>query len=58
MTVKARGTHPPGMALALPGGADHPSWLTAVGTLVSYGLVLVGLFVLLFLVPYALFVGL
>jgi hypothetical protein len=31
---------------------DHPAWLTTAGTLVSYGLILLLLFVLLFLVPY------
>jgi hypothetical protein len=34
---------------------DHPSWLTALATFASYGLVLVAMFVLLFLVPYGLF---
>jgi len=33
---------------------DHPSWLTAVATAAGYGLILLVLFVLLFLVPYAL----
>jgi hypothetical protein len=37
------------------GQYDHPSWLTAVGTVVSYGLVLVAMTVLLFLVPYGIF---
>jgi hypothetical protein len=36
---------------------DHPSWLTAIGTFVSYGLVLVAMTVLLFLVPYAIFLS-
>lgn len=31
---------------------DHPAWWTAAGTLVSYGLILLGLFVLLFVVPF------
>jgi len=31
---------------------DHPAWLTAAGTLVSYGLILVFMFVLLFVVPF------
>ena len=31
---------------------DHPAWLTAVGTLASYGLILAVLFVLLFVLPY------
>jgi hypothetical protein len=34
---------------------DHDSWRTALGTLVSYGLVLAAVTVLLFLVPYGLF---
>lgn len=33
----------------------HPAWLTAGATVAGYGLVLVFLFVLLFLVPYWLF---
>jgi hypothetical protein len=37
---------------------DHPAWLTAVGTLAGYGLVLLVLFVVLFVLPLALFVGL
>jgi hypothetical protein len=43
------------MNLSLPGGNDHPTWLTAVGTFASYGLVLALLFALLFVVPYLLF---
>jgi hypothetical protein len=35
---------------------EHPSWLTAAGTLVSYGLILAVMFVLLFVVPLAVFV--
>ncbi|MEF8852073.1 MAG: hypothetical protein V5A28_06615 [Haloarculaceae archaeon] len=31
---------------------DHPAWLTAAGTLVSYGLILVFMFFALFVVPY------
>jgi len=34
---------------------DHPAWLTAAGTLAGYGLVLLFLFVLLFVLPYLLF---
>ncbi|WP_276271544.1 hypothetical protein [Haloarcula litorea] len=34
---------------------DHPAWLTAAGTLAGYGLVLLFLFLLLFVVPYLLF---
>lgn len=34
---------------------DHPTWLTAVGTVASYGLILFVLFVLLFVVPVLLF---
>lgn len=35
---------------------DHPSWLTAVGTFLGYGAILLGMFVLLFVIPYLLFV--
>ncbi|MFC6862493.1 hypothetical protein ACFQGE_03335 [Halomicroarcula sp. GCM10025817] len=31
---------------------DHPAWLTAASTLAGYGLILLVLFVLLFVVPY------
>lgn len=37
------------------GQYDHPSWLAAVGTFVSYGLVLVAMTVFLFFVPYGIF---
>ena len=37
---------------------DHPAWHTAVGTLVGYGLVLLLLFVILFVLPLVIFVGL
>ena len=37
---------------------DHPAWVTAGATLVSYGLVLLVLFALLFVVPYLVFAGL
>ncbi len=40
------------------GGFDHPAWLTAVATGVSYGIVLLGLFVALFVLPYLLFLAL
>lgn len=35
---------------------EHSSWRTAAATAVSYGLILVVMFVLLFMVPYGLFV--
>jgi hypothetical protein len=31
---------------------DHPAWVTAGATLISYGLILLVLSVLLFLIPY------
>ena len=34
---------------------DHPSWLTAAGTFVAYGLILGVMTVLLFAIPYAVF---
>lgn len=37
---------------------DHPAWFTAVGTLLGYGIVLLILFVLLFVIPLAIFVAL
>ena len=37
---------------------EHPSWLTAFGTLAGYGAILLAMFVLLFLVPYAVFLAL
>jgi hypothetical protein len=37
------------------GDFSHPSWTTAFGTFVSYALVLVAMFVLLFVVPFGLF---
>ena len=43
------------MSTSLPGRFDHPSWLTAVGTLVAYGLILVLLTVVLFAIPYLIF---
>lgn len=36
---------------------DHPSWRTALSTGGAYLLILLAMFVLLFLVPYALFVS-
>ena len=36
---------------------DHPVWLTAASTLAGYGLILLALFALLFVVPYLLFPG-
>lgn len=43
--------------MALPGGTDHPTWLTVSSTLVSYGLVLLAMFAVLFLLPYLAFAG-
>lgn len=34
---------------------DHGAWRTAVATAVSYGIILVMLFVVLFLIPYGIF---
>lgn len=56
-----RGADDPGMptlADRLPGEFDHPAWATGVATLAGYGIVLVAMTVLLFLVPWALFVAL
>lgn len=37
---------------------DHPAWLTAAGTVGGYALLLVAVTVLLFVLPYLLFVWL
>jgi len=37
---------------------DHPSWTTALGTLAGYGAILLVMTLVLFLVPYAIFLGL
>lgn len=37
---------------------EHPSWLTAVATALSYGLILVAMTVALFVVPYLVFLQL
>lgn len=34
---------------------DHPAWLTAGGTLVGYGLILLVMFALLFVVPFLIY---
>jgi hypothetical protein len=34
---------------------DHPSWLSAAGTILGYLAILIGMFVLLFVIPYLLF---
>ncbi|MFD1512157.1 hypothetical protein [Halomarina rubra] len=34
---------------------EHPTWLTAVATALSYGLILAAMTVVLFVVPYLLF---
>ncbi len=39
----------------VPARFDHPAWTAGVATVVSYGLGLFGLFVLLFVLPYLLF---
>ncbi|WP_257298738.1 hypothetical protein [Haloarchaeobius sp. FL176] len=41
--------------MELPIDSDHPSWLTAAGAFGGYGLLLVVMFVLLFVVPLAIF---
>lgn len=37
---------------------DHPAWVTAVATGLGYGIILVSLFVLLFVVPAVIFTAL
>lgn len=36
---------------------EHPSFLTAVGTVLSYSLVLIAMFLVLFAVPYLVFLS-
>lgn len=43
--------------MALP-DLDHPTWTTAVGTFVSYGAILLAMFLVLFVVPYLIFLAL
>lgn len=40
------------------GEFDHPSWLTAVGTFVGYGVILLAMTIVLFLIPYLIFAAL
>jgi len=42
----------------LPADFDHPSYLTALGTFVGYGVILLVMFALLFLIPYGIYVAL
>ncbi|WP_195156050.1 hypothetical protein [Halococcus agarilyticus] len=42
----------------LPGGAEHPSWLTVLGTFLGYGAILLVMTLLLFAVPYLVFTAL
>ncbi|WP_311172927.1 hypothetical protein [Halobellus ordinarius] len=42
----------------LPAQLDHPAWTTSIATLLSYGLGLLGMFVLLFVLPFLLFLAL
>ena len=43
---------------ALPGGFDHPSWLTIAGTLGGYIVILAVMTVVLFLIPFLIFLAL
>jgi hypothetical protein len=44
--------------MSLPARFDHPAWTTGVATVASYGLALLGMFVLLFVLPFLLFLAL
>jgi hypothetical protein len=43
--------------MSLTSEFDHESWRAAAGTLAGYGLILVVMFVLLFAVPFLLFLA-
>ena len=42
----------------LPADFEHPSWPTALGTFAGYALILLAMFAVLFLLPYAIFAAL
>lgn len=42
----------------VPARFDHPAWITGAATAVSYVIGLVAMFVLLFVLPFLLFLGL
>jgi len=46
------------MTRTLPGGFDHPSWLAIGGTVAGYALILLAMFLVLFVLPYLVFVAL
>lgn len=46
------------MTVDLPGGRDHPTWLTAIATAVGYGVIFAFILVALFVVPYLAFTAL
>jgi len=45
------------MSANLPGGVDHPSWLTVAGTFLGYAAILVLLTVVLFVIPFLVFLA-
>lgn len=46
------------MNFELPGGNDHPSWLTAIATAIGYGAIFTFILLALFVVPYLAFTAL
>jgi hypothetical protein len=40
--------------MELPGEFDHPAWVTAIGTVIGWGLVLAVVTLVLFVLPYLL----
>jgi hypothetical protein len=46
------------MTVPLPESLDHDAWETAVGTVLAYGLILLVMFVVLFVLPFVIFEGL
>ncbi len=41
-----------------PGELDHPTWLAVLGTFAGYGVILIAMTIVLFLIPYLIFAAL
>jgi hypothetical protein len=42
----------------IPGGTDHPTWLSGLAVFLGYGVVLAAILLVLFVLPYLLFAAL